>query len=120
VVETGCEVYAWRVPKGWDRASLDLNTRPDKVVRDISRDDLLVPTDVGDGRLRLAGLCAACGVMLALLWVWTALMLFSLTDHGVGRWFYPIVGASAVVLSVALYVFASWDFERQREWGREA
>ena len=47
-------------------------------------------------------------------------MLVSLTDHGIGRWFYPAVGSSAVLFSVALYVFATWDFARQREWAREA
>jgi len=48
--------------KGWDRASLDLNTRPDKIVRDIA----------------------------------------------------------AVLFSAVLFVFSSWDFDRQRRWGREA
>jgi hypothetical protein len=106
--------------KGWDRASLDFNTRPDKILRDVSQHDLMVPTVVGEGRLRLALLCSGCGIMLSLLWVWTAMMLLSLVDLGPGRWFYPIVAAAAVVLSATLYVFSTWDFERQRRWGREA
>ena len=54
------------MPKGWDRASLDFNTRPDKIARDVSQVDLMVPTVVGEGRLRLARLCLACGVLRSL------------------------------------------------------
>jgi hypothetical protein len=108
------------VAKGWNRASLEFTTRPDKVVRDVSQRDLMVPTVVGEGRVRLALMCVACGAMLSVLWVWTALMLLAVADRGIGGWFYPVVGGSAIVLSVALYVFSTWDFERQRRWGREA
>ena len=107
------------MPKGWDRASLAFRTRPNKIVRDVSQRDLMVPTG-GEGRLRLFGLCFAAGVMLSLLWVWTILMLFAVAGHGVGRMLYPIVAGAAVLFTVALYLFSTWDFERQSRWGREA
>jgi hypothetical protein len=106
--------------KGWDRASFDFNTRPDKMVRDISQQDLMVPTVIGGSRLHLAGICAACGLLLSLLWVWTTLMILSVVGIGPGGWFYPIVAAAAVVFACALYVFSTWDFGRQERWGREA
>jgi hypothetical protein len=34
--------------KGWNRASFDMNVRPDKVVRNISQQHLLVPS-MADG-----------------------------------------------------------------------
>ena len=55
--------------KGWDRASLDYNVRPDKSERDISQQDLLIPTLGNGGRLELLLVSAACGLMLAFLWV---------------------------------------------------
>ena len=36
--------------KGWERASFEMNTRPDKIVRDISQADLFVPTVVDGGQ----------------------------------------------------------------------
>jgi hypothetical protein len=106
--------------KGWDRASFDFNVRPDKIVRDISQLDLMVPTVVDGGRVKLALLCLASGVLLSLLWVWTTLMLLAIAGHGPGRWFYPIVGCAALAFAVGLYIFSRWDFDRQRRWGREA
>jgi hypothetical protein len=100
------------VSKGWDRASLDFKVRPDKVVRDFSRQDLMVPTVVR-GRLHLAVLCLLCGVMLSLLWVWTVLVEVTVLGADLGGWFYPIVGSSALVFAAALYAFSTWDFDRQ-------
>jgi hypothetical protein len=93
--------------KGWERASFEMNTRPDKIVRDISQADLFA-------------LCAACGLMIAALYVWTTLLAVSILGLGLGRWFYPVVLASAAVITAGLYVFASWDFSRARRWARDA
>jgi hypothetical protein len=104
--------------KGWNRASFDFRVRPDKVVLDVSQQDLLVP--VADGGLKLLWLCAACGVMIALLYVWTTLLALTILGLGVGGWFYPIVLGAAVITTVGLYIFASWDFSRARRWARDA
>ena len=103
--------------KGWDRASLDFNVRPDKVVRDISRSDLQVP--VGEGKLRVLLLCLACGVMLSLLFVWTTLALFATMGLVSAPWVYAIVASVAVAAGLGLYVFATWDFRRWREWAEQ-
>jgi hypothetical protein len=104
--------------KGWDRPSLDFNVRPDKDVRDISRSDLLAP--VGDGGLRLFGLCLACGAMISVLFVWTTLGMAAVMGLISARWVYSIVVLAAVVSTLALYAFASHDFKRWREWAEDA
>ena len=72
--------------KGWDRASLDRVVRPDKVERDISQQDLLLPIVGNGGKLELLLVSAVCGLMLAFIWVWTTLMVLTILGHGVGRW----------------------------------
>jgi hypothetical protein len=98
----------------WDRASLDLNVRPNKIVRDISRDDLMIP--VGGGTTKLFFMCIACGAMLSVLGLWTLLMLLELAGHGPGRWLLPIVGIAAMVLGFGLFVFSIYDFRRWRAY----
>ena len=105
--------------KGWDRASLDRNVRPDKIDRDVSQQDLLLPALGSGGKLELLLISAACGLMLAFLWVWTTLMVLTILGHGVGRWFYPSVFGAAVLAAAAIFSFGCWDFERNRRWAEE-
>lgn len=102
----------------WDRASLDFNVRPDKIVRDITQRDLLIP--IGGGAPRLFFICLACGAMLSALGLWTLLMMLEITGHGPGRWLLPIVGGTALAVGLALFFFALHDFKRWREWARNA
>jgi hypothetical protein len=105
--------------KGWDRASLDRVVRPDKVERDVSQQDLLLPMIGNGGKLELLLVSAACGLMLAFLWVWTTLLVLTILGHGVGRWFYPSVFGAAVLAAAAIFSFGCWDFERNRRWAEE-
>lgn len=105
--------------KGWDRASLDRNVRPDKIERDFSQQDLLIPTLGSGGKLELLLVSAACGLMLAFLWVWTTLMVLTILGHGVGRLFYPFFFGAAVLAGAAIFSFGCWDFERNRRWAEE-
>jgi Flp pilus assembly protein TadB len=102
------------MPKGWDRVSLELNTRPVRVERDISREDLLVP-QTGD-RLRLIAACLACGLGIAFLFVSWPLMLVALLAVGVGTWILPLVFAAALVFATALYV---WELRNRRNVAEE-
>ena len=99
----------------WDRASLDFNVRPNKIVRDISQNDLLIPVGGGNGKLLV--LCITCGVMLAAIGLWPLLMLFELSGYGPGRWLLPIVGIAALGGGIALFVWAILDFRRWRPYG---
>jgi hypothetical protein len=106
--------------KGWDRASFDMNTRPDKIYRDIGQEELLVSTAVGGGALKLAGLCFACGLLLAVLWLWPILTIAGILGLGLDLWLYPVITSVGFVAGVALFVFSRWDFKRVERWGREA
>ena len=59
--------------KEWNRASFEANTRPIHVDRDITSTDLVVPR--GGSLLVLILACLACGLGLALLFVFWPLML---------------------------------------------
>ena len=102
--------------KGWDRASLDYNVRPDKDGRDVSQQDLLLPMIGNGGKIQLLLISVACGLLLAFLWVWTTLLVLTILGHGVGRWFYPLVFGAAAVGAAAIFTFGCWDFERNRRW----
>lgn len=94
--------------------SLDFNVRPDKVVRDVSQADLLVPD--GERGVRQLGICLACGVMFSLLFVWTPLAMASLLGFVSAAWVYAIVLAVALLGGIGLFGLATWDFRRWREW----
>lgn len=96
--------------KGWDRASFEANTRPIRVERDLASADLLVPR--GGSLVALVLACIACGLGLALLFVFWPLMLVAFLDVGVGRWIAPAVLASGSVLAVVLYV---WELRVRRD-----
>lgn len=96
--------------KGWDRASFEANTRPIRVERDITSADLVVPESGSSVGLVLA--CAACGLGLALLFVFWPLMLVALLDVGVGRWIVPAVFAAGAVFAVVLYL---WELQVRRD-----
>ena len=59
--------------KGWDRLSLEANTRPIRVERDISQEDLLAPAQEGTALLLAA--CLASGLMASVLFVFFPLLL---------------------------------------------
>ena len=96
--------------KGWNRASFEANTRPIKVERDITSADLVVPSN--GGLLVLTLSCIACGLGLALLFVFWPLMLVALLDVGVGRWIVPAVLASGVVFAAWLLI---WELRARRD-----
>lgn len=98
------------MPKGWDRVSLEANTRPIRVERDITSADLVVPRGGSLAALVLA--CIACGLGLALLFVFWPLMLVALLDVGVGRWILPAVLVSGLLLAGVLYV---WELRVRRD-----
>lgn len=96
--------------KDWDRASYEMNTRPIKVERDITSADLVAPSN---GSLLVLTLgCIACGLGLALLFVFWPLMLVAFLDVGVGRWIVPAVLASSVVFAAWLLI---WELRVRRD-----
>jgi hypothetical protein len=90
-------------PKGWKR------TR-----HRISQRDLLVP--LSSNELKLFGACLLCGVGLSLLWAYfPMLMVAIMLNEKFGPWHWAGLGAFAVVLTVALFLYASAKEEEYLE-----
>lgn len=92
-------------PKGWDRASIAMNTHPLHRFPRVTQADLLVPP-AGD-RLRLLGDSAVFGACVALLcffplWVANVLALGAL-----GNWVWGTMLAAGVVGAVWLFLAAA-------------
>ena len=96
--------------KGWGRASIKLNTKPDRLPKRIDRADLLIPTS-GD-RLVLLGACLACGVCISVLWGYIPLFLITvLVGVSFGAWLWSSLVAIALGSALVLFAIA---VERER------
>jgi drug/metabolite transporter (DMT)-like permease len=102
------------VAKGWDRLSLEVNTRPIRVERDIRREDLLAPSS--ESIVLLLGACLLCGVMLSVLYVFFPLLLITFAGFDLGGWLLGSVVAGAVASSIGLYL---WERRARRDFLNE-
>ncbi len=91
--------------KGWERASIEFNTRPNRVKRNISRRDLLIPSGTGLG---LFGECMACGALFALA-LFFPLGIVAILLGGDQPWFWWTIGGSAPGFGLLIFAYASWD-----------
>jgi hypothetical protein len=99
------------VAKGWERLSIEINTRPVRVERDIRREDLLVPSHGGPAFLAAA--CLLCGLMLSVLYVYFPLLLVTFAGFDLGAWLMGSVLVGAVASAIALYV---WETRARRDF----
>jgi hypothetical protein len=104
--------------RSWDRASFELNTvSPKRRIR-IRRRDLLLPAN--HSRLKLFGACVGCGVAASILYVWFPLVFWTIAfNRPIGPRVWLIVLIAAVVTSLALFVVASRQMARYREYAAE-
>jgi type IV secretory pathway TrbD component len=102
------------VAKGWDRLSLEVNTRPVRVERDIRREDLLTPSS--QGTVLLVGACLLCGVMLSVLYVFFPLLLVTFAGFDLGGWLMGSVLVGAIASSIGLY---AWERRSRRDFLNE-
>jgi len=86
---------------GWDRASFEMNTRPIRVERDISRRDLMLPSRFGPA---LFAECLACGVLVGAGFFWGPLTIAAVMLGGGAPWFWPTM--ACVCLTIALLMLA--------------
>jgi hypothetical protein len=101
-------------PKGWRRASFDLNTHPLHPFPKVRQGDLLVP--LHRERWKLFGACLVCGAGLSVLWVYVPLFLVAiLVNDNFGVWKWVAMGAFAAVTTVALIRYASAKEEEYLE-----
>ena len=95
-----------REPKGWRRASFDLNTHPLHPFPKVRQRDLLVP--LHRDRWKLFGACLVCGAGLSVLWVYFPILLVAiLLDENFGIWKWVGMSAFAAVATAALFLYAS-------------
>jgi hypothetical protein len=90
----------------WDRPSLDMKVRPDKIEMDVSRRDLLIPA--GPGVPKMFALTFVAGVSITILYVFLPLLILVLAT-GVGFasvWFWGTLAAVAVVCWLTLFTLA--------------
>jgi hypothetical protein len=100
--------------KGWERPSLEANTRPIRVERDIGRKDLLAPAQEGTALLLAA--CLACGLMLSILFVFFPLLLITFAGFDLGAWLMGSVLVVALLSAVWLFV---WEIRSRRDFAAE-
>jgi hypothetical protein len=96
--------------KEWNRASFEHKTRPIDVELDVTSADLVVPRSGSLLVLTLA--CIACGLGLALLFVFWPLMLVAFLDVGVGRWIVPAVLVAGLIFAAWLFI---WELRVRRD-----
>lgn len=102
----------------WGRASLEMNTRPIKVTRNISRKDLLIPK--GPSMLRMLLLTFAGGVSMAMLYVWPPLMVVViLSTAGIGAWFWIAIAIAALVAWMTLFTLAVRESAAERRYAEK-
>lgn len=114
IVERAGEVYVLEVAKGWERASIDLYTRPVRVERDIRREDLLAPSHERTGLLLAA--CLLCGAMLSVLYVFFPLLLITFAGFDLGGWLMGSVLVGALAGAIVLF---AWELRARRDFANE-
>jgi hypothetical protein len=104
----------------WNRPSFELNTRPDRALRNVSRKDLLIPK--GPSKLRMLALTLVGGVSMALLYVWPPLMIVVMLSSSVGvatAWIWLTVAIAAAVFWLALFMLAVRESAADRRYAEQ-
>jgi type IV secretory pathway TrbD component len=102
------------MPKDWERLSLEVNTRPVRVERDITRADLLTPAQEGIALLLAA--CLACGLLASLLYVFFPLLLITFAGFDLGAWLMGSVLVGSLLSGAFLFV---WEIRSRRDFANE-
>jgi hypothetical protein len=96
-------------PKGWDRASLRLNTHPLHPVKRLTQADFVLPK--GGTALRLAGDSIVFGCALAALCYFPLMLISMMISSDITTWIYAVLAAFAAA-GAALVLGSAWWFER--------
>lgn len=91
--------------KGWGRASIKLNTKPDRLPATVGQADLLIPSSAD--RLLLLGACLVCGACISVLWGYFPLFLLSVVAGvSFGSWLWGSLVALALGSALVLFAIA--------------
>jgi hypothetical protein len=103
----------------WNRASVEMSVRPEIAIRDVAREDILIPR--GPSGLRMLALTLVGGVSMALLYVWPPLMIVVLVSSVAltAAWFWGTVAGAAVVFWLALFTLAVRESAADRRYAEQ-
>jgi hypothetical protein len=85
----------------WDRPSLDMKVRPNKVVRNIGRPDLLNP--MGPSKPKMLVVTWFLGIVMALLYVFPVLLIVAIlaSDGLSATWVWATLSAASIFFWIA-------------------
>jgi hypothetical protein len=99
-------------PKGWDRASLRLNTHPLHPVKRLTQADFVLPK--AENVLRLAGDSIVFGFALAALCYFPLMLISMMVTADITTWIYVALPAAAAA-GALLVLVSAWRFQRAAE-----
>ena len=100
----------------WNRASVILRSRHFRPP-DVHRDDFLIPT--GRLTLKTLAICLFCGVCITLLYIWLGFFFVRvLAGVDPGIWFAVAMVGAPLALGGILFVLATHETKRDREYAR--
>jgi hypothetical protein len=107
------------VVDSWRRYRRDPNDKEERprrwnplVPKKVSHQDLVIPAR--RGRLTLFGACVLCAAGFSILWVYFPMLIVAIMlDHDLGDWIWGSMAGFTSVFSVALYVHAAAEEEKQ-------
>ena len=85
---------------------MDMKVRPNKVERDIGRNDLVLVIGPGSPKMLAGTLVAAVGITAMLVWPLTTIFLILTGLHAPDDWFWGTVGVLTLVFWATLYTLA--------------
>lgn len=91
-------------PRGWDRASIRLNTHPLHPFSGISSEDFLITP--AEYRLKLVGDCVVVAVAMAGLCFFPLWIANVLMGGSMGNWFWAAMAAVGATSGIALFFLA--------------
>jgi hypothetical protein len=83
-----------------------MNTRPDRVERDIARTDLILPGGFG---VKLFAECLAAGLLFALGFLWGPLTVLGIFLDGHAPWTWPVIGSASLVVGLLMFAYVRHD-----------
>jgi hypothetical protein len=91
---------------GWESATFEMKTRPNRVERDIERKDLLMPQGFG---LKLFAECLACGLLVGVGFLFGPLTVVGFALDGHAPWIWPTIGVVSLVAGLLMFVYVRHD-----------
>jgi uncharacterized membrane protein len=83
-----------------------MKTRPNRIERDISRTDLMLPAGFG---LKLFAECLACGLLVGVGFFWGPLTIVAFGLDGHAPWFWPAIAGASVTIALLMFVYVRRD-----------